>query len=100
MKKMKLSESEIVLLLKEGEAGLVTVVDLCRKYKISEATYYKLKARYSGISTSELKRMRQLEVENNRLKKMYADLSLEHKLIQEAVEKKYPGLIAKSWPKS
>ena len=92
MKKTKLSESQIITLLNEGEAG-VPIVDLCRKYKIANSTYYKLKAKYSGMSLPELQRLKSLEEENARLKQMYADISLEHRIIKDVLEKKYPGLI-------
>jgi len=92
MKKSKLSESKIVAMLNEGEAG-IAVDELCRKYKISSSTYYKLRSKYSGMSTSELKRLKELEVENRRLKSMYADISMEHSILKEVLEKKFPGLI-------
>lgn len=91
MKKSKLSETQIITMLSEAQAGLA-VTDLCRKYKISSATYYKLKSKYAGMSVSELKRLRELEAENRRLKTMYADISLDHKILKEVVEKKFPGL--------
>ncbi len=95
MKKSKLSESQIIAMLNKGEAG-VSVGDLCREYQISAATYYKFKNKYSGMTISELKRLKELEAENRRLKAMYADVSLEHKILKEVLEKKYPELIEKS----
>ena len=92
MKKSKLSETQIITLLNEAEAW-VAVTDLCRKYQISTATFYKLKNKYAGMSVSALKRLRELETENLRLKSMYADVSLEHKILKEVLEKKFPGLI-------
>ena len=92
MRKSKLNESQIIAMLNEGEAG-ISVNDLCRKYKISSATYYKFKNKYSGMGLSEIKRLKELEVENRRLKSMYADVSLEHKILKEVLEKKFPGLI-------
>ncbi len=94
MKKSKLSESKIVEMLNEGEAGL-SVNDLCRKYKISLSTYYKLRNKYSGMNVSELKRLKELESENRRLKTMYADVSMEHSILKEVLEKKFPELIDK-----
>ena len=91
MKKSKLSEAQIISLLNEGAAGLL-VSDLCRKYQISSATYYKLKNKYAGMNVSDLKRLKALEAENHRLKGMYADISLEHKILKEVLEKKFPGL--------
>ena len=90
MRKLKLSESQIVTMLQEGSAG-VPVADLCRKYKISASAYYKLRSKYAGMNLSELKRLRELEIENNRLKKMYADLSLDHMILKDVVEKKLGG---------
>lgn len=87
MRKLKLSEAKIVSILGEGEAG-VAIEDLCRKYGISRSTYYKLKTKYGGMSGSDLKKLRQLEEENRRLKHMYADLSLDHKILKDIVEKK------------
>ena len=78
MKKLKLSESQIVNMLNEGEQS-IPVADLCRKYQIANSTYYKLKSKYTGMSVSDLQRLKALETENNRLKQMYADLSLDHK---------------------
>ena len=87
MKKLKLSEAKIFAILNEGEAG-VPIDDLCRKYEIGRSTYYKLKSKYGGMSGSDLKKLRQLEEENLRLKQMYADLSLDHKILKDVVEKK------------
>ena len=94
MKSSKLSESQIITLLNEAEAGLA-IGDLCRKYKISSATFYKLKSKYTGMTVASLKRLKELEQENGRLKSMYADVSLEHKILKEVLEKKYPELIEK-----
>jgi len=87
MKQLKLSEAKIIDILKEGETG-IAIDDLCRKYEIARSTYYKLRAKYSGMELSDLRRLRQLEEENGRLKQMYADLSLEHKVLKEVLEKK------------
>jgi len=92
MKRNKLTETQIITMLNEGEAG-VSATDLCRKYQISSATYYKLKSKYSGMSVSELKRLKALEKENQRLKAMYADVSLEHKILKEVIGKKFPELL-------
>lgn len=92
MKKSKLSETKIVMMLAEGESG-VPVDELCRKNQISSATYYKLRSKYSGMSISELKRLKELETENRRLKAMYAEISLEHSILKEVLEKKFPRLI-------
>lgn len=87
MKKSKFTESQIVSILKEFESG-ISAVDLCRKYGIGQATFYKWKAKYSGMSTSELRRLKELEEENRRLKKMYAELSMDHEALKEVIEKK------------
>lgn len=89
MKKSKFTESQIVNILKEAEAGLA-VEDLMRQHGFSRATFYKWKAKYSGMSVSELKRLKELEEENRRLKQMYADLSLEHEVLKDIIEKKLP----------
>ena len=95
MKKSKLSKPQIIAMLKEGETG-VPIADLCRKYNFSSATYYKMKDKYAGMSAPELKRLKALEAENQRLKATYADVSLEHKIIKEMLAKKYPELIDES----
>lgn len=95
MKKSKLSENQIVTMLNEGEAG-IPIAELCRKYEISNATYYKLRTKYAGMSASDLKRMKTLEEENRRLKQMYANLSLEHSVLKDVMEKKFPYLIDES----
>jgi len=89
MKKSKFTESQIVNIIKEAEAG-VSVEDLMRQHGFSRATFYKWKAKYSGMSVSELKRLKELEEENRRLKQMYADLSLEHEVLKDIIEKKLP----------
>lgn len=87
MKKSRFSEEKIIAILKQGESG-VRVAELARKHGISEATFYNWKARYGGMDVSQLKRLKELEVENARLKKMYAELSLTHHALQDAVQKK------------
>ena len=71
MKKSTFTESQIVAVLKEGDAGM-PVVDLCRKHGVSNATYYQWKSKYSGVQVSELTRLRELEAENAKLKRIYA----------------------------
>ncbi len=87
MKKAKFSESQIVNILKEAEAG-VALEDLIRQHGFSKASFYKWKGKYSGMSVSELKRLKELEEENRRLKQMYANLSLEHAALKDIIEKK------------
>lgn len=89
MKRSKYSESQIVNILKEAEAG-VALEDLMRQHGFSRASFYKWKAKYSGMSVSELKRLKELEAENRRLKQMYANLSLEHEVLKDIIEKKLP----------
>jgi putative transposase len=87
MKKSRFSEEKIISVLKQAEAGM-KVSELARKHGISEATFYNWKARYGGLDVSQLRRLKELESENARLKKMYAELSLTHHALQDAVEKK------------
>ena len=86
VKKSQFTENQIVPILNEADAN-VMVKDICRKYGISDATYYKWKSKYGGLSVSDLKRLRELETENRRLKKMYADLSLENDALKELLTK-------------
>ena len=87
MKKSRFSEEKIIAVLKQAEAG-VKVSELVRKLAISEATFYNWKAKYGGLDASQLRRLKELESENAKLKKMYAELSLTHHALQDAVEKK------------
>ena len=87
MKRTKLSEPQIISMLNEAENGK-PVEDLCRKYGVSAATYYKFKSKYAGMTVSELSRLKELEKENQRLKRLYADLSLEHSITKDILTKK------------
>ena len=87
MKKSRYTESQIVKILKEVEAGRL-VKEVCREYGISDATYYNWKAKYGGMEASDIKRLKDLEDENRRLKAMFTDLSLEHRILKDIVEKK------------
>lgn len=88
MRKSKFTESQILTVLGEGEAGL-PVAEVCRKHGISNATYYQWKSKYAGMSANELKRVKELEAENNRLKRMYADLALENAAIKDVLSRKF-----------
>jgi putative transposase len=86
MKKTRYSEEQIIGILKEAEAG-IPITELCRKYGISDATYYNWKARYGGMTTSEMRRLRQLEDENRRLKQLVADLILDNQALKAVISK-------------
>ena len=88
MKPGKYSEEQIVRILKEADAG-VKVSDLCRKYGFSDATYYNWKAKYGGMGVSEIKRLKQLEDENRRLKQIVADLTLDNQALKAVVTKNF-----------
>jgi putative transposase len=87
MRKSKFSETQIIAILKAVEAGKA-VRDICREHEISDATYYKWKTKYGGMEAADIRRLRELEEENRRLKHMYAELSLEHRILKEVLEKK------------
>ena len=87
MKRSKFSESQIITILKAVETGR-TVADVCREHEIAQTTYYKWKQKYGGMQASEIKRLRELEEENRRLKQMYAELSLDHLMLKEVLTKK------------
>lgn len=87
MRKSRFNESQIVAILKEGEAG-VPVVELLRKHGISRNSYFTWKRKYGGASVSDLKRLKELEAENARLKRMYTDLALENAAIKDVLHRK------------
>jgi putative transposase len=87
MKKSKFTESQIVAILKEADAG-IKVADVCRKHGISQPTYYNWKSKYGGLGVSELKRIKELEAEHFKLKRMYADLAMENDALRDLIEKK------------
>jgi len=87
MRKSKFSESQIVAIPAEGGSGLA-VAEICRKHGISNALYYQWRSKYAGVSVNELKRIRELESENSRLKKMYAELALENTVIKDVLSRK------------
>lgn len=86
MKKSRFTESQIVAILKEADSGL-PVNEIWRKHGISSATYYKWKSKYGGLDASELARVKELESENSRLKRMYAELALENEAIKAVLKK-------------
>ncbi len=87
MKRAKYTETQIVKILQEAEAG-AKVEELSRKHGFGKSTFYKWKAKYGGMDVNQLKKLKELEAENQKLKEMYADLSLEHKVLKDIVEKK------------
>ncbi len=87
MRSSRFTESQIVSILKEADAGMA-VKEICRKHGISSPTFYKWKARYGGLGASELKRIKELEAENAKLKRMYADKAMEADALKDLIEKK------------
>ena len=88
MKKTRISESQIVAAIKQHESGKSTA-DICRELGVHQATFYNWKKKYSGMDSQELRRMKELEEENRRLKQMYADLALDHKILKDVLSKKF-----------
>lgn len=88
MKQGKFTVEQIIKILKENEAG-VKATELCRKYGMSDATFYNWRAKYGGMDVSEARRLKQLEDENSRLKKLVADLSLDKQALELLLEKKW-----------
>ena len=88
MVRKKYTEEQIIAVLKETEAG-AKLPDLCRKYGMSDATYYNWKAKYSGMTTSDLKRLKALEEENRRLKQIVAEQALDNRALKELLSKNF-----------
>jgi putative transposase len=87
MKRTRFTESQIVTILKQQEGG-ISVKDICREHGISDATFYNWKAKYGGMDSSQLKRVKELEEENSKLKRMYAELSMINDALKQVIEKK------------
>ena len=87
MKRSRFTESQIVSILKEADSG-AKIKELCRKHGISDATYYNWKAKYGGMSTSDLRRLKETEAELSQYKKMYAELAHENYALKDLIEKK------------
>jgi putative transposase len=88
MKARKYTEEQIIAVLREAEAG-TKVADLCRKYGMSDATYYNWKVKYAGLTVSELKRLKALEEENRRLKQIVAEQALDNRALKELLSKNF-----------
>lgn len=88
MRSSKFTETQIVAILKESEDGLA-VADICRSHGISQATFYKWRSKYGGMDASLIKRLKELEAENTRLKKMFADSQLDNLILKESLAKKF-----------
>lgn len=88
MPKRKYTEEQIINILREANAG-ARVQELCRRYGVSDATYYRWKAKYAGLSLSELRRLRTLEEENRRLKQIVADQALDNRVLKELLSKNF-----------
>lgn len=95
MKRSKFTESQIVFALKQAESG-VAVAEVCRKLGVSEATFYNWKKKFSGLGPDELRRLRQLEEENSRLKQIVADLTLDKQMLQDVLKKSFKEPAAKT----
>ena len=88
MKRSRFSEEQVIAILREHEAGLKTA-DLCRKHGISEATFYAWKAKFGGMEVSDAKRLRALEDENAKLKKLLAEAMLDNAVLKDVVQRKF-----------
>ena len=86
MRKSKFSESQIVAILKDAESGM-PVADLLRKHGVSRGTFFKWRSKYGGATVSDVRRLRELEAENAKLKRMYADLALENAAIKDVLNR-------------
>lgn len=99
MKTSRYTETQIIAILRQAEGG-VPVAELCREHRMSDASFYKWRAKYGGMDASMVSQMKAMEEENRRLKRMYANLSMQNDLLKEALEKKKRShLSAERWPK-
>ncbi len=87
MKRSKFTEAQIAFILKQADEG-VAIGEVCRKAGISEATFYNWRKKYAGLMPSEMKRLKQLEEENDKLKRLVADLSLDRAMLQDTIKRK------------
>jgi len=87
MKKTRFTETKIVSILKKQESG-ITTADICREFGISQATFYNWKAKYGGLEVREVRRLKELEAENAKLKRMFAETSMENYALKDLIEKK------------
>ena len=87
MRGKRFKPEQISMILKSYDEGK-SVTDILRDHRVSKATFYKWRQRYQGMDTQDLKRLKELEVENQKLKRMYADLALDHQIAKEIIEKK------------
>lgn len=88
MKKVRYSEEQIIGILREAEAG-IAVTELCRKYGISDQTYYNWRAKYGGMTVSDARKLKQIEDENRRLKHIVADLTLDNQALKAVISKNF-----------
>ena len=88
MRKTKFTETQIVKIIEQEQKGLLPQ-DICREHGISRATFYNWKCKYGGMGVQEVKLLKELQEENRKLKSMYADLALDHRILKEVIEKKF-----------